>query len=416
MKNFLAILFCFSGFFSQILFAETLVVGGNGKFHSIKDALVHAKTGDEILVQSGIYTEGEIIIDKRIVLKGTKDVILDGLHKTSIIIIRSNGVTVQGLTIRNSGYSDLRELAGIRLEDVSRCKIEGNYLYDNYFGIYLSNSQHCKVLNNRVEGLAKTETSSGNGIHLWKSEYNLLIGNHVSGHRDGIYFEFVKHSAVISNLSELNLRYGLHFMFSDDDSYRFNTFRNNVSGVAVMYTRRVTMDHNRFEHNWGSAAYGLLLKEISYSRINNNTFSMNTTGLYMEGSNQTIVEYNDFSKNGWGLRILGDCFDDTIRYNNFRGNTFEVATNAIRSMNVFYSNYWDQYRGYDLNHDRIGDIPYHPVSLYSKITEESPYTLMLLHSFFIDLMDQAEKVVPTITPEAFKDESPLMKPLLNDTY
>ena len=76
----------------------------------------------------------------------------------------------------------------------------------------------------------------------------------------------------------------------------------------------------------------------------------------------------------------------------------------------------DQYRGYDLNHDRIGDIPYHPVSLYSKITEESPYTLMLLHSFFIDLMDQAEKVVPTITPEAFKDESPLMKPLLNDTY
>lgn len=143
---------------------------------------------------------------------------------------------------------------------------------------------------------------------------------------------------------------------------------------------------------------------------------MNTTGLYMEGSNQTIVEYNDFSKNGWGLRILGDCFDDTIRYNNFRGNTFEVATNAIRSMNVFYSNYWDQYRGYDLNHDRIGDIPYHPVSLYSKITEESPYTLMLLHSFFIDLMDQAEKVVPTITPEAFKDESPLMKPLLNDTY
>ena len=147
MKNFLAILFCFSGFFSQILFAETLVVGGNGKFHSIKDALVHAKTGDEILVQSGIYTEGEIIIDKRIVLKGTKDVILDGLHKTSIIIIRSNGVTVQGLTIRNSGYSDLRELAGIRLEDVSRCKIEGNYLYDNYFGIYLSNSQHCKILN-----------------------------------------------------------------------------------------------------------------------------------------------------------------------------------------------------------------------------------------------------------------------------
>lgn len=398
------------------VYGEEITVGTGGRFHSIREALQIAKDGDVINVHAGVYKEGELIITKSVTIKGSKESILDGEHKTSVLVVRANGVCIQGLSIRNSGYSDLHELAGIRLEDVSRCRIEGNYFYDNYFGIYLANSRHCKILHNRVEGLAKTETSSGNGIHLWKSEYNLLIGNHVSGHRDGIYFEFVKHSAIISNLSELNLRYGLHFMFSDDDSYRFNIFRNNGSGVAVMYTRRVTMDHNRFEHNWGSAAYGLLLKEISYSRINNNTFSMNTTGLYMEGSNQTVVENNDFIRNGWGLRILGDCFDDSVRFNNFKGNTFEVATNAIRSMNVFYRNYWDQYRGYDLNHDQVGDIPYHPVSLYSKITEESPFTLMLLHSFFIDLMDQAEKVVPTITPEAFKDEFPLMKPLINDTY
>lgn len=413
MLRILVLLFMIMG---VSVYGEEITVGASGRFHSIREALQSAKDGDVINLQAGIYKEGELVISKSVTIKGSKESILDGEHKTSVLVVRSNGVCIQGLTIRNSGYSDLHELAGIRLEDVSRCRIEGNYFYDNYFGIYLANSRHCKILHNRVEGLAKTETSSGNGIHLWKSEYNLLIGNHVSGHRDGIYFEFVKHSAIISNLSELNLRYGLHFMFSDDDSYRFNIFRNNGSGVAVMYTRRVTMDHNRFEHNWGSAAYGLLLKEISYSRINNNTFSMNTTGLYMEGSNQTVVENNDFIRNGWGLRILGDCFDDSVRFNNFKGNTFEVATNAIRSMNVFYRNYWDQYRGYDLNHDEVGDIPYHPVSLYSKITEESPFTLMLLHSFFIDLMDQAEKVVPTITPEAFKDEFPLMKPLINDTY
>ena len=413
MLRILVLLFMIMG---VSVYGEEITVGSGGRFHSIREALQIAKEGDVINVHAGVYKEGELVITKSISIKGSKESILDGEHKTSVMVVRANGVHVQGLTFRNSGYSDLHELAGIRLEDVSRCRIEGNYFYDNYFGIYLANSRHCKILHNRVEGLAKTETSSGNGIHLWKSEYNLLIGNHVSGHRDGIYFEFVKHSAIISNLSELNLRYGLHFMFSDDDSYRFNIFRNNGSGVAVMYTRRVTMDHNRFEHNWGSAAYGLLLKEISYSRINNNTFSMNTTGLYMEGSNQTVVENNDFICNGWGLRILGDCFDDSVRFNNFKGNTFEVATNAIRSMNVFYRNYWDQYRGYDLNHDQVGDIPYHPVSLYSKITEESPFTLMLLHSFFIDLMDQAEKVVPTITPEAFKDEFPLMKPLINDTY
>ncbi|HRH66022.1 MAG TPA: nitrous oxide reductase family maturation protein NosD, partial [Bacteroidia bacterium] len=380
VNKLLCFVFIFTAGFS---YGRSIAVGGNSHYRTITEAVQAANSGDTVLVQPGIYKEEEIVIHKSITLRGQKESILDGQYKKSVLVVRSMGVVIEGFTIRNSGYSDLQEFAGVRLENVSRCRIENNHFFNNYFGIYLAGSSHCKILNNRVEGFAKTETSSGNGIHLWKSEYNLLVGNFVSGHRDGIYFEFVKHSSIINNLSELNLRYGLHFMFSDDDSYRYNIFRKNGSGVAVMYTRRVTMDHNRFEQNWGSAAYGLLLKEISYSRINNNTFSTNTTGLYMEGSNQTIVENNDFIKNGWGLRILGDCFDDSIRYNNFRGNTFEVATNAIRSMNVFYKNYWDQYSGYDLDRNQIGDIPYHPVSLYSKITEESPFTLMLLHSFFI---------------------------------
>jgi nitrous oxidase accessory protein len=27
-------------------------------------------------------------------------------------------------------------------------------------------------------------------------------------------------------------------------------------------------------------------------------------------------------------------------------------------------NYWDKYEGYDLDKNKIGDIPYHPLSLY----------------------------------------------------
>ena len=394
--------------------AKSLSVGKSSMFKTIREALRASEDGDSVLVMGGTYSEGEITIDKRIFLKGVNLPVLDGQSKFGVLIVQASGTHVSGFKIQNSGFSDIREIAGIRLNQVNACVVENNYFYNNYFSVYLANSSYCRIQNNRIEGFAKTETSSGNGIHLWKGEFNTILSNHISGQRDGIYFEFVKQSSIIGNLSEKNLRYGLHFMFSDNDVYKYNVFRENGSGVAVMYTRNVLMENNRFESNWGSASFGLLLKDISNSTIRKNIFSRNTTGLYIEGSNNTIVLQNEFRKNGWAVRILGDCYEDTLTENNFMANTFDVATNASRNMNYIIRNYWDQYTGYDLNKDKTGDIPFHPVSFYSKLTEESPHTLMMLHSFFVDLLNQTERVVPTITPEAFKDEAPQMKPFNYD--
>ncbi|REK06494.1 MAG: nitrous oxide reductase family maturation protein NosD [Bacteroidetes bacterium] len=396
--------------------AVKIHVGGSDGLASIREAVMKAKAGDTVLVRAGVYMEGSIVLNKGIVLLAEKGVEIDAQGKEPLIVIRADKSVVKGFTLKNSGYSDIAEIAGIRLENVKACRVEDNYLYNNFFGIYLSNSSYCILRNNVIHGFARTETSSGNGIHLWKSDHNTVLGNKIKGHRDGIYFEFVKNSSIINNISEDNLRYGLHFMFSDNDVYRYNIFRRNGSGVAVMYTRDVEMSFNRFEHNWGSASYGLLLKDISKSQIRNNMFLRNTTGLYMEGSHSTIIEQNDFRENGWALRILGDCYNDTITSNNFIGNSFDVATNAVRNMNYFYSNYWDKYTGYDLNKDGTGDISYYPVSLYSKITEENPYALMMLHSFFIDLLNQTEKLLPSITPDQFLDALPKMKKLMHDTY
>ncbi len=403
--------------FSQLpgmIQAKNLIVGKNSMYKTIRAALHASEAGDSVLVMGGTYSEGELTVDKRIFLKGLDLPILDGHSKFAVLIVRASGTHVSGFKIQNSGFSDIREISGIRLDQANACVVENNYFYNNYFAVYLANSGYCRIQNNRIEGFAKTETSSGNGIHLWKGEYNTILNNHISGHRDGIYFEFVKQSSIIGNLSENNLRYGLHFMFSDDDVYKYNVFRKNGSGVAVMYTRNVLMENNRFEDNWGSASFGLLLKDISNSKIRRNVFSRNTTGLYIEGSNNTIVLNNEFKRNGWAVRVLGDCYEDTLTENNFMANTFDVATNASRNMNYINRNYWDQYTGYDLNKDKTGDIPFHPVSFYSKLTEQSPHTLMMLHSFFVDLLNQTERVVPTITPEAFKDEAPQMKPLIYD--
>ncbi|HZG01875.1 MAG TPA: NosD domain-containing protein, partial [Chitinophagales bacterium] len=203
----------------------------------------------------------------------------------------------------------------------------------------------------------------------------------------------------------------LHFMFSNDVTYTNNSFTNNGAGVAVMFSKGVHMYNNLFSENIGDAAYGLLLKEISDSEIKNNRFEDNTIAIYMEGTNRIHAKENSFKNNGYALRIQASCNDNTVEKNNFIGNTFDVATNGSLVLNHFKNNYWDKYEGYDLNRNGIGDVPYRPVSMYSMIVEQNGAALMLYRSFMVTLLDKAEKVIPSITPENLIDNNPMMKPL-----
>jgi nitrous oxidase accessory protein len=186
-------------------------------------------------------------------------------------------------------------------------------------------------------------------------------------------------------------------MFSNNDNYTANIFRNNGSGVAVMYTKHIRMTGNTFDQNWGSSSYGLLLKDISKSHISNNTFSKNTSGIYMEGSNELMIINNNFFNNGLAVRMLANCEKDTFMLNNFRGNTFDFTTNGSENNNFLKGNYWDKYTGYDLNRDKIGDVPYRPVSLYSQIIERLPSAVFLLRSFMSELLDRAERALPSMS-------------------
>jgi nitrous oxidase accessory protein len=334
--------------------------------------------------------------------------VLDARLKEEVVTILANNVKFDGFIIKNSKSGDMRDFAGIRLHKVQNVTISNNRLVNTFFGIYLSDSKNIKVYSNTVKGMRKS-INSGNGIHLWQCNGVTIQKNLVSGHRDGIYFEFVKGSKIGGNISIKNYRYGLHFMFSDDDQYRKNTFKNNGSGVAVMYSKRILMQENLFIENWGSSIYGLLLKDITRSKIEGNVFTRNTTGIYMEGCEDISVQKNDFNNNGWGIRVLANCVKNTFGKNNFKANSFDVTTNGSLALNQFKNNYWDKYEGYDLNKDGRGDIPYRPISLYAQIIEQMPQSVMLMRSFIVNLLDKVERAIPSLTTESVKDDFPSMK-------
>lgn len=377
--------------------------------HNLQEIIDLAKAGDTIIIAPGIYRQHDIIVKKPLVILGENYPVFDGEKKHELFIVAANNVTIRGIQVQNTGRSSLTDMAGIKLQNVSDVIVEQCRVLETTYGIYLQNSTRCTVRNNHVKASAKDELQSGNGVHAWKCNQLLIQNNSLSGHRDGIYFEFVTNSLIEGNNSFGNIRYGLHFMFSHNDTYSNNRFSNNGAGVAVMYTKGVVMRGNIFHHNWGDAAYAILLKDIADSKIEHNRFEKNTVGIFMEGSSRIHVSENTFRDNGWAMRIQASCDQNIFEKNNFLGNSFDVATNGTMMLNTFRENYWDKYDGYDLDRDGTGDVPYYPVSVYSVITERIPTAMILYRSFLTNIMDQVEKVMPSVIPDQLKDDRPRTK-------
>lgn len=388
--------------------AATIRVGREERCTTIAGALLLAEPGDTVLVNAGFYPEHGLLIDKPMLLQGEGSAIIDADDQGEIITVAAPHVTVRGLILRNVGTSFTEDRAAIRLRGVKHALVEGNRLEKAFFGIYVEHSDSVTIRGNTLVGPATREATTGNGIHLWYTKHARIESNDISGHRDGIYFEFVENSDVLRNVSTHNLRYGLHFMFSHHDAYYDNRFAENGAGVAVMYTNDVTMRGNIFEDNWGQNAYGLLLKDINNSTIDHNEFRGNTVALYAEGSNRLHVESNDFIENGYAVRIMANSMDNRFTNNRFMENAFDVVTNSRQNFNTFDANYWSEYRGYDLDKDGMGDVPHHPVRLFALLVEQAPPGVVLLNSLFVALIDTAERVMPVFTPETLVDSRPLV--------
>jgi nitrous oxidase accessory protein len=395
--------------FSVCTFASTWVVAKNSSVKSIKSAIELAAKGDTIRIMKGIYKEGNLVIQKSIVVIGIDYPVLDGENKYEIFTIAANDVSIIGLRMINTRVGSINDISAISAIEAKRLRVLNNQFENTFFGIHLANCLGSVVEDNVLHSNAEAEHQIGNGVHAWKCDSITIRNNKVSGHRDGIYFEFVTNSLVERNFSHHNMRYGLHFMFSHNDEYRSNVFQNNGAGVAVMYTKKVKMISNRFQDNWGASSYGLLLKDIGDADIKLNHFAKNTVAVYMEGSSRCHFTQNVFSGNGWAVKMQANCDENVYSKNSFLSNTFDMATNGSLVLNTVDANYWDKYEGYDLDKDRVGDVPYHPVSLYSMVVEKMPSAVMLWRSFLVYMLDRTEKVVPSVTPENLKDIHPAMR-------
>lgn len=395
--------------FPLMCFSSTIKVCKTCKETSLSSAISVAQKGDTILIYKGTYKEHNLIITKPITIIGVDNPVIDGESKETIFTFRTDNFYIQDLTIINVGRSFTKDYAAILVSRSHHFSIKNIQIRNLFFGILIEKSHFGLIENNIIKSKSTSEAGAGNGIHMWHSSNIIVENNDLSGLRDGLYFEFVTKSVISKNMSYNNLRYGLHFMFSNNNEYHHNTFKDNGAGVAVMFSKYIKMHDNKFLHNWGSASYGLLLKEIYDAEIYNNTFEQNTIGINAEGSTRINYKYNLFLRNGWAIKVRGACYENIFTNNNFISNAFDLAYNSKINSNLFDNNYWSEYTGYDLNKDGIGDVPFRPVKLFSYIVNQTPETIVLLRSLFVDIINFSEKVSPVFTPDNLVDKAPLMK-------
>ncbi|WP_339610302.1 nitrous oxide reductase family maturation protein NosD [uncultured Planktosalinus sp.] len=397
-------------FFTSSITAKTIVVCASCEATSVKTAIEQAVDGDTILIKKGVYKEHSIIvIEKSLTILGEDNPVIDGELKGTIFSVKAKNVTIDGLTIKNVGNSFTKEFAAVLLSYAENFTITNLTIENAFFGILIEKSDTGLISGNTISGNATEEAAAGNGIHLWHSKNVVIKNNNVFKMRDGIYLEFGSNSYIEKNTSKNNLRYGLHFMFSNDNEYHYNHFENNGAGVAVMFSKKIIMYNNTFRKNWGPASYGLLLKEINDVELKNNIFEDNTVAINADGTNRIIYHQNNFIGNGYAIKVHGACYENSFTENNFLHNSFDVAYAGRVNSNKFNNNYWSDYSGYDLDKDGIGDVSYRPVKLFSYLVNKTPEAIILLRSLFIDIIDFSEKVSPIFTPAELVDENPKMK-------
>lgn len=403
-------------FVSAPLFASKHFVCTDCDNNSIEKIIIKSLSGDTIVIKSGTYIESKIVIDKPLTIIGKNYPKIKAKSGERIFTITSDSVTLTGLEFMEVKRSFTEDRAAVNIQGGNYVSIINNKFTNTFFGVYIAKSKGTKVIGNRLISNKKKEMNSANAIHAWSSKELIIKNNYAKGHRDGLYFEFCDNSIIKNNYSYKNLRYGLHFMFSHNNKYKNNTFKENGAGVAVMYSHSIEMDGNRFLNNWGPTSYGLLLKEIKDSKIHHNIFEGNTKAIYGESAIRINIVNNDFIRNGWAMQMMGSSEQDTISNNNFLNNTFNISTNQnARNYNVYVNNYWSDYSGYDLDKDGIGDVPHRPVKFFSQVLGYTPEAIILLRSFFIELLNFIENIVPVLTPENLKDLQPMVKQIDNDS-
>jgi nitrous oxidase accessory protein len=376
---------------------------------SIQQRIDEAAPGARIEIPAGRY-RGDLIVRQPVHLIGVgRPLLLPGSDR-SVVIVTAPDVTIEGLDIDGEKRGDLNGDASGILTAAPRTVIRDCRVRNTLFGIYLKEAPGSRVEHCDIRGIPeKPAGEKGSGIHVWNTDGFTLIENDIKDVRDGLYIQASPHGVIRGNRAA-DLRYGLHYMNSDDNTFEDNVFENGDAGTAIMYSRHLTFRHNSFLRNRGFASVGLLLKSCDDVRAEHNLIADNARGVFVEGSDAIVIRENVIAQSDVALIIFASTSRTTIEGNSFVGNLSPLSLVGRRTDTIVRGNYWSENDSPDLDGDGITEQPYRLTSLFDHFRGNLTAADLFSRSLSMSALAAAERAFPVLEATPVADARPLAHP------
>jgi nitrous oxidase accessory protein len=387
--------------------AATITVGPGTD--SLNLAIAMAAPGDVLQLKAGVY-RGPVTIVRPLTLLGHPDSVIDGGGTGSVITVAAPDVVLRGLTLINSGASLEHEDSGIFVsEDGDRVLIEDCRLKSNLIGVYLKGPQDAVVRGNSIIGRHDLRMNErGNGVQLWNTPGSVVEGNTVRHGRDGIFATSSKHN-IFRNNRFGDLRFAIHYMYTNDSELSGNVSRGNHVGYAIMFSHRLNVRDNLSD---GDRDHGFLFNYANSSQIAGNEVRGGAEKcVFIYNANKNRFHGNRFQGCTIGIHFTAGSERNEIVENAFIGNRTQVKYVGTRDVEWSAGgrgNYWSDNPAFDLDSDGIAERPYRPNGLVDQILWRQPLAKLLLNSPAVQVLRWAQSEFPALHPGGVTDSAPLM--------
>ncbi len=390
---------------------------GYPSFQQLVDA---TESGGTLVPPPGTYA-GPVIISEPITIDGANQVTIDAGGKGSVVVLDTDGATLKNLRLTHSGESHNDIDAGVQVRGDFNV-VKGNTIDDCLFGIDLQQSKNNIVRDNRISSKDVDLGVRGDAIRLWYSFNNKITDNVIRNSRDTVVW--YSRDNLIARNDARGGRYSLHFMYAQYNEVVENHFENNSVGIFVMYSDGVHLKNNYIAHATGATGMGIGFKETSDVEVSGNQVLYCATGLYLDVSPfqpDTInrIDNNLIAYSGIGVLFLNDWTGNILKGNTFKGNITQVAVSGggkTANRNLWEGNYWDDYEGFDLDYDEVGDKPYELYSYADRVWMDVPSARFFKGSPVLEVMDFLERLAPFTQPSMLvRDRQPRMLATLDRT-
>jgi nitrous oxidase accessory protein len=386
---------------------EVLVAAGQ----SVQGAIEAAAPNAVVRLGPGLH-EGPLVIDKPLSLVGAADARLEGPGTGSVITVNVSDVRIEGLEITGSGI-DLPAMDSAVLVNrtAERAVIRGNRLTGNLFGVYLHGAAGSLVEDNVIVGRDDLRTAeAGNGVSIWNAPGAQVIGNTIRQGRDGIFVNVSKNNVFADN-TFTDLRFAIHYMYTNDSRVTGNRSKGNHVGWAIMFSNNLEIRDNVSEND---RDHGLMLNTTNRSEITGNTVrGGGEKCLFMYNANQNVLADNRFESCPIGIHFTAGSEGNIVTGNGFIANRTQVKYVGTRYLDWAHEgrgNYWSDNPAFDLDGDGIADRPYRPNDVMDEVLWTLPQAKVLINSPAVQIVRWSQSRFPALFPGGVVDTAPLMQP------